>query len=157
MENSIAVPQKTKHGVTIWSSKPSLGHPPKQNHNSKDMGTPVFTAARFTTARTRKQLRRPRQMNKEDKHTDSGVHLVLERVKPCHSQQRGRIQGLFGEVSEFSQEERQTADDVVRGVCNFLGSISLQQKSEVMDGPVLHLRGTAQFYLESKGKYLLEA
>ena len=55
-----------------------------------------------------------------------------------------------------------------RGVCNFLGSVSSQQKFEVTDGPVLqtrvissdgpvlYLRVTAQFYLESKGKYILE-
>ena len=60
----------------------------------------------------------------------------------------------------------------VRGVCNFLGSVLLQQKFEATDGPALqpsegpvwqlldrpmlqfHL--TTQFYLESKGKYFLE-
>ena len=55
-------------------------------------------------------------------------------------------------------------DHYVRGVCNFLSSISLQQKFEAMDGPalqpsvgsVLQLHVTAQFYLESKGKYILE-
>ena len=49
-------------------------------------------------------------------------------------------------------------------VINFLGSVSSQQKYEVMDGPALQpwdgpefqLRVTAQFYLESKGKYILE-
>ena len=51
----------------------------------------------------------------------------------------------------------------VRGVCNFLGSVSSQQKFEVTDvkalcvsqlsdRSVLHLRVTAQFYLENKGK-----
>ena len=55
-----------------------------------------------------------------------------------------------------------------RGVCNFLSSVSSQQKFEVTDGPVwqtrvissdgpvLYLRVTAQFYLESIGKYVLE-
>ena len=51
----------------------------------------------------------------------------------------------------------------VGGVSNFLGSVSLQQKFEVTDGPVLQpsdgpmsqLCVTAQFYLESKGKYIL--
>ena len=43
----------------------------------------------------------------------------------------------------------------VRGVCNFLGSVSSQQKFEVTDGPVLQLCVTAQFYLESKGQYIL--
>ena len=42
----------------------------------------------------------------------------------------------------------------VRGVRNFLGSVSSQQKFEVMEGPVLELRVIAQFYLENKGKYI---
>ena len=45
----------------------------------------------------------------------------------------------------------------VGGVCNFPGSVLSQQKFEAMDGPVLQLHVTAQFYLESKGKYILEA
>ena len=45
----------------------------------------------------------------------------------------------------------------VRGVCKFLGSMSLQQTFEVADRPVLQLCVTAQFHLESKGKYILEA
>ena len=44
----------------------------------------------------------------------------------------------------------------VRVVRNFLGSVSPQQKFEVMGGPVLQLCVTAQFYLGSKGKYILE-
>ena len=44
----------------------------------------------------------------------------------------------------------------VRGVYNLLGSVLLQQKFEAMDGPVLQLRVTAQFYLTSKGSYILE-
>ena len=60
------------------------------------------------------------------------------------------------------------SDDVVGGVCNFLGSVLSQQKFEAMDGPVLQPRVissdepvlklwvTAQLYLESKGKYILE-
>ena len=42
----------------------------------------------------------------------------------------------------------------VRGVCNFLGSVSPQQKFEASDGPELQLLVTAQFYLASKGKYI---
>ena len=42
-------------------------------------------------------------------------------------------------------------------VCNFLGSVLSQQQLDVVDGPVLQLRVTAQFYLESKGKYILKA
>ena len=49
----------------------------------------------------------------------------------------------------------------VRGVCNFLDPVSSQQKFKVtdqlLDGPVLQLRVTAQFYLENKGKYILKA
>ena len=43
------------------------------------------------------------------------------------------------------------------GVCNFLGSVSPQQKFEVMDRSVLQLGVTAQFYLARKGKYTLKA
>ena len=35
--------------------------------------------------------------------------------------------------------------------------LSPQQKFEATDGPVLNLCDIAQFYLESKGKYILEA
>ena len=45
----------------------------------------------------------------------------------------------------------------VRGVCNFLSSVSPQQKFEATDRPVLGLSVTAQLYLASKGKYILEA
>ena len=54
----------------------------------------------------------------------------------------------------------------VRGVCNFLGSVSSQQKFEAMDVKTLktdhvsalgQISVTAQFYLENKGKYILEA
>ena len=53
----------------------------------------------------------------------------------------------------------------VGGVCNILGSVLLQQKSEATDGPalqlsngpVLQLRVTGQFSLESKGKYIPKA
>ena len=60
-------------------------------------------------------------------------------------------------------------DHSVGGICNFLGSVLLQQKFEAMDrpvlrlcvvsldGPALQLCITAQFYLESKGKYILKA
>ena len=54
--------------------------------------------------------------------------------------------------------------DFVRGVCNFLGSVSSQQKFEAKDGPALQSSEgpviqlcVIQFYLESKGKYILEA
>ena len=58
---------------------------------------------------------------------------------------------------------------IVGGVCNFLGSVSPQQKFEATDklvlqpyaissdAQVLQLYVTAHFYLESKGKYILEA
>ena len=56
------------------------------------------------------------------------------------------------------------AEIFVVGLCNFLGAVS-QQKFEAtdrpalqpLDGPVLQLCVTAQFHLESKGKYILEA
>ena len=45
--------------------------------------------------------------------------------------------------------------NVVGGVCNFLGFVFSQQKFDAMDAPVLQLHVTAQFYLQSKGKYIL--
>ena len=45
----------------------------------------------------------------------------------------------------------------VRGACNFLGSVLWQQKFEVTDGLVLQFCVTAQFYLTSRGKYILVA
>ena len=52
----------------------------------------------------------------------------------------------------------------VRKMCNFFGSVSSQQKIwsgrpalQPSDGPQLQPRAAAQFHLESKGKYILEA
>ena len=42
-----------------------------------------------------------------------------------------------------------------REVCNFLGSVSSEQKFEATDRPVLQLTVTAQFYLAGKGKHIL--
>ena len=43
----------------------------------------------------------------------------------------------------------------IGGVCNFLSSVSPQQKFEMADQ--CYSSVTAQFYLASKGKYILEA
>ena len=53
-------------------------------------------------------------------------------------------------------------DGCVRGVCNFLGSVSSQPKFEAMDVKALGVSElsdsfTAQFYLENKGKHILKA
>ena len=59
----------------------------------------------------------------------------------------------------------------IRGLCDFLGSVSSQEKFEATDQhyssqmghryssdrPMSQLRVTAQFYLENKGKCILEA
>ena len=45
--------------TTIWSSSPIPGHVTRENHNSKWYMYPNFTAARFTTARTREQPKCP--------------------------------------------------------------------------------------------------
>ena len=45
----------------------------------------------------------------------------------------------------------------VGGVCNFLSSVLSQQNLKAMDRPVLQSHVTSQFYLGSKGKYILEA
>ena len=52
MENRMVVPQKTKKGVAIWFSNPTSRHIPRQNYNSKDICTPMFTVALLRTAKT---------------------------------------------------------------------------------------------------------
>ena len=41
-------------------------------------------------------------------------------------------------------------------MCSFLGSVLPQQKFEAMDGSVLQVGVTDQFYLASKEKYILK-
>ena len=62
-------------------------------------------------------------------------------------------------VSARSNPSHGTID--VRGMCNFLGSVSSQQKFEATDVKALGVSQlldsvAAQFYLENKGKYILE-
>ena len=69
----------------------------------------------------------------------------------------------YGDIEWFALEMNR--DHSVGGICNFLGSVLLQQKFEAMDrpvlqpsdGPVLQCCVTTPFYLESKGKYILKA
>ena len=49
----------TKFKVTGMHLNLTPGHIPRQNHNSKRYTYPVFTAALFTIAKTRKQPKRP--------------------------------------------------------------------------------------------------
>ena len=46
------IPQKTKHRTTIWSSNPTPGHLPRENHDSQRHITPMFIAALFAIAKT---------------------------------------------------------------------------------------------------------
>ena len=95
-------------------------------------------------------------MNKKDVvHTDNGILLSHKKEWNTAIYSNWMDPGTI----QWSQSERERhiPYDIVRGVCNFLGSISLQQKFEVMDGPVLQLHVTAQIYLESKEKYILKA
>ena len=56
--------------------------------------------------------------------------------------------------SVFQCTNEALVDEIVRGVCNFFGSVSLQQNFEMADQ--YYSLVTAQFYLASKGKYILE-
>ena len=52
--------KKTRNKTTIWPSNlPLQGIYPEQTKTEKDTSTPMFTAALFTKARTRKQSRCP--------------------------------------------------------------------------------------------------
>ena len=55
MENSMKVPLKTKNRVTILTCGSTPGHITRAIIIWKDTCTPVFTAALFTSAKTRKQ------------------------------------------------------------------------------------------------------
>ena len=64
-------------------------------------------------------------------------------------------------VNNFSQAHVVMLYDIkhhrfVEVVCNFPGFLSPQPKFETMDRPVLKLCFTAQFYLSSKGEYILK-
>ena len=64
--------------------------------------------------------------------------------------------------SKSTRQDLKLRNSVHVGTCvgggyNFLGSVLPQQKLEATGGPVLQLCVTAQFYLVSKGKYILEA
>ena len=62
----------------------------------------------------------------------------------------GQTRGCFSRLKSEKQHHH------VQGACNFFGSVLPQQKFEAMDnGPVLQPCVTAQFHLESKGKYIL--
>ena len=58
-------------------------------------------------------------------------------------------------VNEEDSKTRDLGFGIVRGVCNFLGSVSLQQRFEMADQ--CYSSVTAEFYLASKGKYTLKA
>ena len=59
MESSMEIPQKTENRTTIWSSNPTPGHLPRENHDSKDTCTLMFIAALFSIAKTWKQPKCP--------------------------------------------------------------------------------------------------
>ena len=156
MENSMEVPQKTME-LPYGPANPLLDiHPSKAI--IQDTCSPVFTAALFTAARHGNSLNVHWELNQKDWCTQSAGHYPVTKSETPPFAATGVDPGAI-QWSKWgqSERERQIPHAIVRGVCNLLGSISLQQKCEAMDGPVLHLCVTAQFYLESKGKYILEA
>ena len=59
MENNMEVLQKTKYSATIWPCNPTLGHISRENYGLKDICTPTFTEALFTTAKPWRQPKYP--------------------------------------------------------------------------------------------------
>ena len=59
MEDSMQVPEKLKRGLLHDPAIPLLGICPEEIKTEKDTCIPMFTAALFTIARTRKQPRCP--------------------------------------------------------------------------------------------------
>ena len=90
--NSMAVPQKTKNRITIWSSNPIPGNIYGQNDNSKIYMHPppaMFITALFTIAKIWKQSK--------CQSTDEWIKMWYKYTKEyystikkkCHSQQHG--------------------------------------------------------------------
>ena len=80
------------------------------------------------------------------KNTRLGSHSLLQRIFPTQGSNPGLLhyrQVLY----HLSPQRSSKTVEGVEGVCNFLGSVSLQQKFEVMDGPVLLL----SFIRKNKG------
>ena len=59
VENSVEFPQKTKNGIAFWPRNSSAGLNPKNPETpiQKNLRTPMFIAALFTTAKCWKQPR----------------------------------------------------------------------------------------------------
>ena len=79
------------------------------------------------------------------------VGLLLCLAPPCGAHLMGPRKPRLFQPGEI----RITVPDYVREVCNFLGSVSLQQRFETADQRYSWF--TAQFYLASKGQYTLKA
>ena len=52
MQDSMEISLKTRNKTTIWTSNPTIGHIPRENHSFKRHCTPVFISALFIIART---------------------------------------------------------------------------------------------------------
>ena len=59
MEDGMEIALKTRNKTTKKHSNPVLGIYPEETKVEKDTGTPIFTAALFTVARTWNQHRCP--------------------------------------------------------------------------------------------------
>ena len=109
-------------------------------------------------------------------HTHTHTHTRMEQTPPSDLLSLWRLESMrfqkstkpfrnfwFNQILLLGARIRQTQVQrvtFVGGVCNFLGSVSSQQKFEVTDqcySPWMdQCCVTAQFYLESKGKYIVE-
>ena len=59
VENSMEIPQKTKHRLPFDPAIPLLGISPEKTMTQKDTCTPMFIAALYTIVKTQKQPKRP--------------------------------------------------------------------------------------------------
>ena len=93
------------------------------------------------------------------------VHWVSNAIQPSHPLSSPSLPAFnlsLHQSLQLAEVRRHIVCSVasvvsIEGVCNFLGSVSPQQKFEVMDGSVFQLHVTAQFYLTSKGNYILKS
>ena len=98
--------KKTKTRVAILLGNPTPGHVSRQNYNSKETCTPLFTAALFTITKTENDLKIHQQwMDKEDViHTYSGI--LFSREKEWINAICNNIDGTRDYHTKWSNSER---------------------------------------------------
>ena len=89
MGKQYGVPEKTKNRATIRSSDPTPGRVSRENYIDKETCTPIFTAALFTLAETRRQPGRP---STEARTRETRVSAQWNAPQPLRGMKQSRLQ-----------------------------------------------------------------